>query len=337
MKCHYCLLGIVALLLTVLHAPFVWSMDAALAPEFSDPNYRVQMPESWVVKPIDRTVQTDVAKKTDLKVILDQQIFRLLQPSIQAFAKQNNLNIAQGDGTCGHSAGALAAKRTDIGGFCCPPRDLDRLPGLEFHTLGITPIALLVHPDNPIDNISIEEARKIFSGDISRWSQLKTAEGIKGPNRPVLPVGRLHCKPRPGHWRLILDNEDLFSPDLQEVGTIPDMISMVAHGKSAIGHAAYWFAAKHYRNKGKTKVLMVDGIHPSDVNAVAQGRYPFYKTFSVTTWHGPHVENKNAMRLVTHMLHAMAHLDHADGVVSASMLRANGWQFQADELIGSNR
>ncbi len=47
------------------------------------------------------------------------------------------------------------------------------------HTLGLDGIAVIVHPDNPMQNIPIETLREIFSGKISDWSEV-TGE-MSGP------------------------------------------------------------------------------------------------------------------------------------------------------------
>ncbi len=297
---------------------------------FSEPGTQVPMPESWVQQPIDRG---DV----DLNVMLDQQMYRVLGPIVQRYAVKHGLKIALSDGTCGHSAGALLKKRADIGAFCCPPRNADRLPGLRFHTLGITPIAIIVHPDNPVDDLSADEVRNIFAGKVHRWSQLLTPDGVAGPNKPIQQVARLHCKARPGHWRLIVDNEDLFATDLKEVGAIPDMIAATASNIRAIGHVSAWLATWDYKHKVDVKAMKVNGTAISDLDALADGRYPFYKTFYVTVWEGEAVENPKARALVDFLLSAVEKLDAKYLLVPPSKLRAAGWRFDGNELIGKGQ
>ncbi len=198
---------------------------------------------------------------------------------------------------------------------------------MKFYTLGITPIALLVHPDNPIEDLSENQARGLFSGAINRWSKLQTPDGHPGLNKPVQPVARLHCKTRPGHWRLLLDNEDLFSIDLLEVGTIPDMVSVTADNVRAIGHVSAWLATEHYQKEGLVKAVTINGVSVSDQKALVEGRYPFYKTFSITTWQGAEVENKIAQDLATFLLDQVTRLDPKYLLISHDQLRQAGWRF----------
>lgn len=305
----------------------VAAQSLAVGPAFSDPSITVPMSDDWIKQPVDRG-------SVDLKVMMDQQMYRVLEPFIRHYAKQHGLKIDLGDGTCGHSAGALLNKKADIGGYCCPPRNTDRLPGLRFFTMGITPIAIVVHPGNPVRNVSIRQVREVFAGVIHRWSQLTTPAGQPGPNKPIQQVARLHCKFRPGHWRLLLDNEDLLSTNLKEVGTIPDMIMAAASNVRTVGHVSAWLTIQP-QVKGSVNALSVNGVSPYDLDALIAGNYPFYKTFSLTVWEGSHVQNPHAKALKDFMLKQMEKLPPSYLLASPSKLRAAGWRFEEDELIGA--
>jgi hypothetical protein len=199
---------------------------------FTDPSKTFPMPEEWIKQPIKYDKENEDA---DIVIMMDQDIYHTLLPSVQQYAKEKNLKIIMIEGTCGIAAGMLAKKTSDMGGFCCPAGAEDRLPGLRFHTIGIVAKAFFVHPDNPADNISEGQLRDIYIGKLKRWSEVKTEAGPKGPDRTIKAVGRLHCPLRPGHWRQLLDNKTKFGPAISEVGSIPDMIAQVASVKDAIG------------------------------------------------------------------------------------------------------
>lgn len=191
-----------------------------------------------------------------------------------------------------------------------------------------------MHPENPVDNVSVKELRKIFQGKISRWSELKAKDGRPGPPLTIKPVGRFHCPLRPGHWRSLLDSEDLFSPRLYEVGSMPDMIAGVATNKGAIGWETLGMV-EHYKDMGRVKTLKIDGNSPSDVEALATKRYPFYRTYNVTTWEGKDVENQKAKALVDYLINAVEGIDPVkSGIAPASTLRKAGWKFKGNELVG---
>ncbi len=293
-------------------------------PAYSAHDYQVAMPPGWEAAPIDRN---SWAGDADLAVTLDQHLYPALLPLIDEYAEQHQLHIAVQEGTCGISSKKLSDRQADIGGYCCPAGEADRLPGLRFHTLGIAALAMIVPSDNTLEGISAEQARAIFRGHINRWK----AVGATPPgDGRVRPIGRLHCKSRPGHWRLLLDNEDLFSPRLHEVSTIPDMIATVARNPGAIGFETLWMTQR-YRNKGAVRSLNIDGASARDMGALAAGRYPFYRTYQVTSWAGG---NAHAEGLLRYIQEQFERVDPRYGLLSSEQLRKAGWQFHGDELIG---
>jgi hypothetical protein len=305
-------------------------LRALAGPPFTDPSEIMEMPDEWKIQPVRYDASVG---EVDLVVSLDQQMYQAFRPIIQEFARERNLKIVVNKGTCGISSGMLSRKAIDIGGFCCPPGVTDRLPGLRFHTLGISALALIVHPDNPVDNLTIDQARQIFMGEIYRWSEIKIADGKQGPNLPIQPIGRLHCKQRPGHWRLLLDNEDLFSPLIIEVGAIPDMILQVSTNIRSIGYETLWMV-RLLASKSKVKVLKINGHDPSDPVNLLAGRYPLYRVYNLTTWEDKGVANPLARELVDYLLNQVKYLDRKFGLIPAYRLREAGWKFMGNELIG---
>jgi len=268
--------------------------------------------------------------KVDLAVAVDQQEYPVLVPLISRFAKDKGIKIAVADGTCGVSAGLLSRKAVDIGGFCCPAGVNDRLPGLQFHTLGIVGIALFVHPENPVNDISLQQARDIFSKANSNWNQLT---GAHGNSASIDVVTRLHCKTRPGHWKLLLGQPDIFSSMSQDTTEVAQMIRSVADNHYAIGYETLQMAARELR-QGKVKALTINGLAPDSAEALIKGYYPLYRTFQLTTWDGV-AANPLAKELVEYLIDQVSHLKWEDAyMVDVEKLRRNGWKFQDQELVG---
>ncbi len=298
-------------------------------PAFIESSRTVPVSTEWTGRPIQ---YEKWAEGANLAVSLDQHLYGAFEPLIREYAKKNGLKIAVNEGTCGISAGMLSRKVVDIAGFCCPPGESDRLPGVRFHTVGISSLAIIVNPKNPTGEITSGQARSLFMGEYFNWSELAPGKR-KGPELAVRTIGRLHCKTRPGHWRLILDNEDLFSIRLQEVGTIPDMISLVASLPGAVGYEVLWMV-RRYETTGRVKPLKVDGAAPDDDEALIDGKYPFYRTLNITTWDKGGLLKPEAEKLKDFIMESAAGLDPKYGIVPADRLRRAGWKFNRDELAG---
>ena len=299
------------------------------APAFSDPEVLAPVPNDWSSRPLERD---PAHRDADLVVALGQQTHPIFKDLIPEYARQRNLDIVVKHGTCGITAGRLRKKSVNVGAYCCPPGQNDRLPGLEFHSLGISPIALIVHPDNPLEDITLQQAREIFRGQLTHWTKVSSDDAQK-LDRLVQPIGRLHCKIRPGHWLGLLGDEDQFSPRLFEVGVIPDMISQVAKNPSAIGWEVPLMVSYH-REKGAVRMLKINGREPTDLEYVASGQYPFYRTYHLTTWQKDDKAKHVALELIRYLQQYIEDNYEQVGYVSPSQLKQAGWKFRGDELIG---
>lgn len=306
--------------------------DTLSGPAFSNPRCINPKPKSWREAPI----QYDYwAKEADLALTLDQHLYSALSPLAKAFAREKGINIAVKEGTCGVSQGLLNRKRVDMAGFCCPPATTDRLPGLRFHTLGISALAIITHTDNPVDGLSSDQVREIFRGNVRRWDALSLPNGRQPLQSPIWSVARLHCKVRPGHWRLILDREDQFSPSMNEVGSIPRMIQEVATYQDAIGYEVLWDIDHYEAVEGhKVKIIKIDGMSPGEDARVLAGDYPFYRTHSVAIWTDPEIANPLAEELIRYFERHMDTIQKEFRVIPAERLREAGWRFEGNEVVG---
>ncbi len=309
---------------------------------FGDVAHRVNMDAEWQ----NRAVKHDAKLgEVDLVVSLGQITYPALHQFVADYAKQKGLKIVIQPGSCGVSAKKISRKTIDVGAYCCPPGKTDRLPGIEFHTIGISPIALITHPDNALSGLTLKDARKIFSGDIVKWSEVpltasrsvsrsgSSKNKIKLPQGNIQPVVRLHCKKRPGHWHHLLESDDMFSRHVREVGVIPDMVKEVAEMKSAIGFETEYML-EVYKKQGKVKVLMIDGHLPSDLQQLLSATYPFYRTFSLTTWTGTERSHQLSRELVDSIKKHIEVEGRKYDMIPSSKLRLAGWKFKGDELIG---
>jgi len=295
-------------------------------PFFDNRDKVVSMPAEWVAKDI---AYEKALRDADLVITLNQDTYPALKDEVNRYAKANGLKIVMHSGTCGTSAGKLMNKSINSGAFCCPPGDTDRLPGLEYHTLAITAVAVIVNSQNPLDNISLDEARDIFRGKLRHWGDLKTLNALSGP---IATTARLHCKSRPGHWTLLLAKQEQFSPTLKEVGVIPDLVTKVARERNAVSIETP-FMVKEYSKPGAVKLLKIDGRSPTDVAYVASGQYPFYRTFNMTTW-SRDSKREQTLKLIHHLRDFIERDHQRSSLVPVSMLKAAGWKFAGDELVG---
>lgn len=292
---------------------------------FSTPGKTMQMPAGWDARPIEYGKN---AKDADLVISFGQQTYPALHKLVEQYGRDHNMKIVIQSGTCGVSAGKLLRKSLDSGTFCCPPGNKDRLPGLQFHTLAISALSIFVNEKNPVSNISTDEARKIFQGKIRKWSELASAGSFDSTIRPHI---RLHCKKRPGHWTLLLKNQEQFSPLLKEVGVIPDLVAKVGQLEDAVSVETPYMINTY--KKGPVKMLSIDNHAPTEIEHVASGKYPFYRTYSMTTWSKGGEQKAKVIKLIHFLRQHIEDHQKEYAMVPISKLKQAGWKFRGDELI----
>ena len=183
----------------------------------------------------------------------------------------------------GCNAGIKAAKqgtksRETFGFVCCPLSDDEiEKEQLIVYPLAKEPILILTHKTNPIDNITAEQARAIFRGDITNWAD------VDGPDKAIVVVTRLHCKKRPGHWKKILPSHKEFREQRLNVKSAADMVQRVNDFTGAIGHTG---STWKFADDDQVKAISIDGIKPTAEN-LANGKYPFYRVLSAITNRSP--------------------------------------------------
>ena len=183
----------------------------------------------------------------------------------------------------GCNAGIKAAKQNTIGhetfGFvCCPLSDEEiEKKQLIVYPLAKEPILILTHKSNPVNDLSVQQVKGIFSGKIINWKE------VGGEDEPIVLVTRLHCKKRPGHWKTILPNAKEFRQERLNVKSASAMVQRVSDFNAAIGHTG---STWKFQPEDNVKAITVGGVAPTAEN-LKSGAYPFFRQMSAVTSRDP--------------------------------------------------
>ena len=207
-------------------------------------------------------------------------IFDALKPELEKISCRKILLYGKdsmlGQGcNAGIKNASLSKKGKETFGFvCCPlsPKEVSRKK-LRVFPLALEPILILVNKNNPVNNLSTEQVRAIFSGRIKNWKQ------VGGNDQPIAVVTRLHCKKRPGHWKTILSDKSKFRKLRLNVSSADEMVKRVSDCSGAIGHTgSTWL----FETGNKVKRITIDGKVATAANLKSH-RYPFYRKLSAVT------------------------------------------------------
>lgn len=208
-------------------------------------------------------------------VIFDSLKDELEQSSgrkISLFGKGASLGMGCNSGI---KLAAMSSSENETFGFvCCPLSDHEvHEKKIKVYPLADEPILILVNKDNPVDNLSIEQVRAMFSGKITNWKQ------VGGWDKAVVVVTRLHCKKRPGHWKTILPDAAAFTKTRINVPSAKEMVKRVTDFKTAIGHTG---ATWEFDRNSHVKAITVGGVAATSAN-LKNKTYPFHRRLSAIT------------------------------------------------------
>ncbi len=203
---------------------------------------------------------------------LQPALEKLLDRDIELYGKDSALGLGCNAGI--KNATQNTPDHETFGFVCCELTQKEiKEKKLQLHPLAHEPVLILVNRSNPIDNLSLEQVRDIFRGNIRNWSE------VGGEDRPIVVVTRLHCKGRPGHWKRILPQAKMFRKDRLNVKAADDMVRKISDFSGAIGHTG---STWKFGSGDRIKPIKINGYAATAENLKA-GTYPFYRTLSAVT------------------------------------------------------
>ncbi|MEW6650747.1 MAG: PstS family phosphate ABC transporter substrate-binding protein [Chloroflexota bacterium] len=141
------------------------------------------------------------------------------------------------------------------------------------HIIARDAIAIIVHPDNPVQHLTIDQLSLIYQGQINNWRELG------GEDRPIVCLSR---ETNSGTHVYFLEevirkgdaaNESIFSADTLLLPSSEGIIAEVSENPNAIGYDGLGYVTDH------VKVVAI-GVHAGEpyvlpsVETVNDGTYP---------------------------------------------------------------
>lgn len=206
----------------------------------------------------------------------------------------------------GSGAGITAVQEgtCDIGLSSRALKDEEKAAGLKETVLAYDGIAIIVHPDNPVSDLSIEQIAKLYTGEITNWKD------VGGSDAEVVLIGREAASGTRDGFESITGTKDKCQYR-QELTSTGDVITAVSQNPDAIGYAS--LAAI----KDSVKALSVDGVTPSEAT-VKDGSYQVQRPFVLVT-----VEGKALSAAAQSFFDYATSADAADIIAKAGAVAAN--------------
>lgn len=164
---------------------------------------------------------------------------------------------------------AVAEGRCDIGLSSRDLEDEEKAQGLQATVLAYDGIAIVVNPENPVSDLSLENISKIYTGEISNWKD------VGGNDGEIVIIGREAGSGTRDGFESITETEDLCKYR-QELTSTGDVITTVSQNPNAIGYASLASL------KDTVKAVNVDGVTPSE-ETIKDKTYAVQRPFVLVT------------------------------------------------------
>ena len=157
--------------------------------------------------------------------------------------------------------------------------------------IGKEAFVFFVEEDNPVDNLTSEQLRKIYSGEINNWKDLG------GNNQKIVAFQRPEDSGSQVMMRYFMKDVPLKEADTMErvsaMGGVIKEVKQYHNENGAIGYTFNYFLTGLNQEKG-VKILSVDGVYPS-VETIKNGTYPLIVDLVCAKIQGNDKENVDKM------------------------------------------
>lgn len=149
---------------------------------------------------------------------------------------------------------------------------------LERVVVGLDGIAIVVHPDNPVRELTLDQLRQVFNGTLKRWSQ------VGGPDQPIQVLSRESSSGTYGFFKEhVLKNDD-FGPEVRLMASTSAIVQAAGQDVWSIGYVGLG-----YVQEGGLAVVKVkaDAAAPAVAPSIATVKDKTYPIARELLLYGP--------------------------------------------------
>ncbi len=211
-----------------------------------------------------------------------------------AYLEQTGTLIKLSGGCATHGIRSAATDTIDLGGTCRHwlggtknkhPKEKDA----QLTQVAWDALVVIVHPDNMIDNISLDDLKNVYEGRITSWKELG------GPDKPIRLVTRERKYSGVGYmfnWMVFKNPEyEVKAPSLKKASSGP-LEEIIAKTIDALGVTGISSASRQ-----NVKTLSLDGIIPSKKN-ITSGTYPFFRPLYIAIGPNSSPESRKVIEFI---------------------------------------
>ncbi|PHS13002.1 MAG: phosphate ABC transporter substrate-binding protein [Blastopirellula sp.] len=193
-----------------------------------------------------------------------------MESCAEAYQKDTNISVLLSGGGATLGIEAAAEGGADIGGTCraCLKSRKENELDVKLAIVAWDALVAVVHPSNPVSNITREQVRQVLQQKITNWKELG------GLDARIVVVVRRGKVSGVGYCTRLLILEDYdadYGPTAVRLNSSGPVEKLVERQPNAIAITGVSSAKKR-----ELKVLSIDGKKPTVAN-IGSGDYPYYR------------------------------------------------------------
>ncbi len=234
------------------------------------------------------------AAKTELSINGSTTVLPIMQKIIEPFMAANpTVEVSLSGGGSGNGIKALIDGQTMLAMSSRDMKDSEIKEAASKNVqakriaVAVDAIVPVVHPENPVKDLSIEQLRGLYSGAITNWKE------VGGKDAKVVVVSRDTSSGTYESWNEMVMNKEKVMPAALMQASSGAVVQTVSKNKQAIGYVGLG-----YLNKS-TKALTIKGLKATSESALSRA-WPLSRELYVFTNGEPKGSLKDFMDYVMH-------------------------------------
>jgi len=191
--------------------------------------------------------------------------------AMKAFEEKAKIKFASFDISTGSGKGikAVIEGKATLAGASRALEAEEKKEKVIGHTIGYDAIAVFVHKSNPVKNLTKEQIKGIFTGQIKNWKEVGGKDAPITPNTEIAGEKRATMQ---AFQEMAMDKAP-YGTGFKEIELPRDQIVDTAKNPNAVCSASYGLLASVSEDiRGKVKAVTVNNIEPSGKN-IQSGAY----------------------------------------------------------------
>ena len=160
-----------------------------------------------------------------------------------------------------------ASHEVDVGFISRPLADSERAR-VTAVSIGFSGTAVVVNAENPVSNLTREQLRKIYSGEITSWAE------VGGMDQPIRAfIREPNAATRTTFEAYVFGGKATYGKAVTEMFEVEPTLGAIASFRGGIGIASI---GSRTANDTRLRMISIDGVAPTQAN-LANGTYKIFR------------------------------------------------------------